>query len=456
MEEDLYALLELTPSCTTDEIKRQYKKLALQYHPDRHQTASDSQRTHFEKKFKEVARAYEVLSDPAARRQYDALRSNPPQQQQEDYSYPSFSHHPYTRDSRSSTRTNSSNNNGGASGWRDDDPFHPFGFEQRSTPHQTPPVAGGGGYGRHRSPFASFFDDFVFRDPFAIFNEMFQSTMHPSMASHHRRDVVDDGGVPFGFGAGMKHMMMGNHLLAADPFAMFHGGGGFGFHENDDPFPSMFSSLDKRRTQRHPFAGLLMGGDGDPFSMFGSSSSAMPGGMKMMSYSSSTMTTTMGRGAEESGVQRQTTTTTTTVGPTGQRVTKTVRTVQRPNGLVTEDVEEEVAQPPQQQQRRYAPLLPPSRAALPPPTHRSSESRDPQPQQQPQQQQQSPPPLRRAHPSSQQQRYHSLPPAASRAAPPTALPYHPHHHHQPVPSSSSPSLPISHQRLPQRATVTHY
>lgn len=33
---DYYAELELSPDATADEIKRQYKKLALQYHPDRH------------------------------------------------------------------------------------------------------------------------------------------------------------------------------------------------------------------------------------------------------------------------------------------------------------------------------------------------------------------------------------------------------------------------------------
>lgn len=60
----LYDVLGLSQSASRDEIKRAYKKYAVQHHPDK---GGD------EEKFKEVASAYEVLSDEDKRRQYDSL-----------------------------------------------------------------------------------------------------------------------------------------------------------------------------------------------------------------------------------------------------------------------------------------------------------------------------------------------------------------------------------------------
>lgn len=62
---DYYQTLGVTKSATPDEIKRAYRKLALQYHPDRNK-GKDA-----EGKFKEVTKAYEVLSDPQKRETYD-------------------------------------------------------------------------------------------------------------------------------------------------------------------------------------------------------------------------------------------------------------------------------------------------------------------------------------------------------------------------------------------------
>ena len=53
-------------------IKSAYKKLALKHHPDRHSGASPNAKEMAERKFQEVAAAYEVLSDPVKRSAYDA------------------------------------------------------------------------------------------------------------------------------------------------------------------------------------------------------------------------------------------------------------------------------------------------------------------------------------------------------------------------------------------------
>ncbi|ORC90385.1 putative chaperone DNAJ protein [Trypanosoma theileri] len=60
----LYDILGVAPDAADDEISRVYRRLALQYHPDRNPNG--------EAKFKEVANAYAVLSDPDKRRVYDA------------------------------------------------------------------------------------------------------------------------------------------------------------------------------------------------------------------------------------------------------------------------------------------------------------------------------------------------------------------------------------------------
>ena len=61
---DYYKILELTrENATPDNIKKQYKKLALKYHPDRPNGNGE--------KFKQVSEAYEILSDENKKRQYD-------------------------------------------------------------------------------------------------------------------------------------------------------------------------------------------------------------------------------------------------------------------------------------------------------------------------------------------------------------------------------------------------
>ena len=68
---DYYEVLGVAKNATADDIKKAYKKLALQYHPDRHVNDSEADKKAAEDKFKEAAEAYEVLSDPQKRQRYD-------------------------------------------------------------------------------------------------------------------------------------------------------------------------------------------------------------------------------------------------------------------------------------------------------------------------------------------------------------------------------------------------
>ncbi|MBI3286755.1 MAG: molecular chaperone DnaJ [Chloroflexi bacterium] len=67
-----YEILGVDPSASEQEIKRAYRRLARQYHPDVNKGPDASER------FKEINEAYEVLSDPQKRAQYDRFGQVPP------------------------------------------------------------------------------------------------------------------------------------------------------------------------------------------------------------------------------------------------------------------------------------------------------------------------------------------------------------------------------------------
>src|SRR3989344_1012336 len=62
---DYYEVLGVSKSAKPDEMKRAYRKLALEWHPDRNKSPQANE------KFKEINEAYEVLSDPKKKETYD-------------------------------------------------------------------------------------------------------------------------------------------------------------------------------------------------------------------------------------------------------------------------------------------------------------------------------------------------------------------------------------------------
>ena len=65
---DYYKALEISRTASADEIRKSFRKLARQYHPDVAKNKAQS-----EIKFKEINEAHEVLSDPEKRKRYDNL-----------------------------------------------------------------------------------------------------------------------------------------------------------------------------------------------------------------------------------------------------------------------------------------------------------------------------------------------------------------------------------------------
>jgi len=84
---DYYKILGVEKSASQDDIKKSYRKLAMKYHPDKNPDNEEA-----ENKFKEIAEAYETLSDEAKKQFYDRYGSAGPrrQQQQQQYSGSDF------------------------------------------------------------------------------------------------------------------------------------------------------------------------------------------------------------------------------------------------------------------------------------------------------------------------------------------------------------------------------
>ncbi|HBW47924.1 TPA: molecular chaperone DnaJ, partial [bacterium] len=66
MPRDYYEILGVNKDASIDEIKKEYRRLAMRYHPDKNPGNKEA-----EEKFKEISTAYAILSDPEKRAQYD-------------------------------------------------------------------------------------------------------------------------------------------------------------------------------------------------------------------------------------------------------------------------------------------------------------------------------------------------------------------------------------------------
>jgi len=180
---DCYAILGVKSTATGDEIKKAYRKKALQYHPDKNPSATA------EETFKEINKAYETLSDVDKRRTYDLQQQKPyftttttpsggaasksaPQQRKQETSFKTSFHAPGQPHFTFSTSTN---NNGSTSSRSARFRFHRMNQDPFSNIHQ-----------RHANFPNSFFDPFrsQFRSPdFSFFD---------STNSHISSDNDDD------------------------------------------------------------------------------------------------------------------------------------------------------------------------------------------------------------------------------------------------------------------------
>ena len=71
MKKDYYDVLGVSRDVSEADLKKAFRKLSMQYHPDRQQGKSDKEKSEAEEKFKELAEAYDILTDKDKRAKYD-------------------------------------------------------------------------------------------------------------------------------------------------------------------------------------------------------------------------------------------------------------------------------------------------------------------------------------------------------------------------------------------------
>ena len=82
MADNYYNILGIKPNCTKEEIKKTYRKLSLQHHPDRPNGTKAM--------FQKISKAYEILSDEIKKKNYDANLNVKKNTQQENNQFPNM------------------------------------------------------------------------------------------------------------------------------------------------------------------------------------------------------------------------------------------------------------------------------------------------------------------------------------------------------------------------------
>ncbi|KAF8347760.1 hypothetical protein F5887DRAFT_954020 [Amanita rubescens] len=208
MATKLYETLGVSKTATIEDIRKAYKRKALQTHPDRlPQGSTPEDKANSEEQFRLVNNAYEILSDPQKRSAYDTHGIFPPPEPERDRVRPDYGWSGHHRHSRS----------------------RPFG-----------------------DPFMSRgFSTFSFTDPFALFDEIFGQEFpdwHHHRSHHHHHSPFRDFDPFFGpFSNPLNRSPLGlGGLLASMERDTFGLSGGF-------PSSSrMFSSLEPPRHGRGP------------------------------------------------------------------------------------------------------------------------------------------------------------------------------------------------------------
>ncbi|KAF8967689.1 hypothetical protein BDZ97DRAFT_1655988 [Flammula alnicola] len=214
MSTDLYEELGIPRDATQDEIRKAYKKRALQTHPDRLPPgATAAEKSESDEKFRRVNNAYEVLSDPSKRTEYDTHGVWPPPEDDfptsrmpgGSYQRP-YSRSPYPSRSQSFPNPFFSHHHTPFSAFQFTDPFTLFNSIFEGTPSQNPSSRPRHHYSRSMDPFAhmhrmqedieSFMED-IDRDPFGMgggfprFGPMMQMPSLPALDANRGRWISE-------------------------------------------------------------------------------------------------------------------------------------------------------------------------------------------------------------------------------------------------------------------------
>lgn len=271
-----YEVLGVSKDATESEIKKAYRKLALKHHPDKQTT--DESRQQAPDIFAKISNAYEILSDPQQRQEYD------------------------NRD-----RTN----NGGGSNNR-----------RRPSANDFSSFGRGGGGG----------DDFHFHDPFEIFRRVFREEFGQQNSHNSFREEFGQqnsggmGGMHGGFpGSAFPGSSFGASQFPFMGGGMMEGGRGSPF---DNPFLNggMGNPMPNQRQNNSFFGGF----EGDPFA-------SMNGGSMNGNMSSSFTMSSSSSGMVGNSMSTSTSTTTQVVNGRRQSVRETI--IRKPDGTVERRVE---------------------------------------------------------------------------------------------------------------------